>query len=162
MSQIKVYTIFERPETIAEDVYQEVYEWEYLDSDGKLQKDKKNVKEEIQSYLPRTDYKTQIERGELELKDGGTSYTDFRDIPDGSVAIYDYLNAIANLPEEQITKLMEQINGRDKKGVQGEQGTDSKTAEAGQTNEADVQSKSTNAKANTNNSGKSKETGTGE
>lgn len=162
MSQIKVYTIFERPETTAEDVYQEIYEWEYLDTDGKLQKDKKNVKEEIQSYLPRTDYKTQIERGELELKDGGTSYTDFRDIPDGSVAIYDYLNAIANLPEEQITKLMEQINGGDKKGVQGKQGTDSKTAEAGQTDEADVQSKSTNAKTSADHSGQSKEKGTGE
>jgi len=148
MSQIKVFKGFDRLETKGEDVYQEIYEWEYVDEKGKLKKDKKNIKEEIQSYLPRTDYKSQIERGELELQNGGSTYTDFTGVPDGTVAIYDYLNTLANLPQEQVAKLLEQVNAGNKESVQAKQTTNSKTAGGGQTDAENVQGQSPDGEAN--------------
>jgi hypothetical protein len=127
MPQIKAFKGFERLETKGENVFQEIYEWSYLDEDGKLKKDKKNIQEEIQSYLPRTDYKAQIKRGELELTENGAIHQDFRNIPNDTVAIYDYLNTLANLPQEQVTKLLEQVNCRNKIIVQSEQENNSKT-----------------------------------
>ena len=156
MPQIKVFKGFDRLETKGEDVHQEIYEWEYIDQDGELKKDKKNVKEEIQSFLPRTDYKSQIERGELDLQNGGSTHTDFTGIPNDTVAIYDYLNALANLPEEQVTKLLEQVNSGNKESVQGKQATDSKTTSGGQVTQEDVQGKSTDAETFANITGKGK------
>ena len=159
MDKIKKFNIFEQPEKVVSPEGAHIYEWEYLDSDGKLQKDKKNIFEEIQSYLPRVDYKAQIAKGEMELENGGGDYQDFRGIPDNTVDIYDYLNALANLPEEQVTKFLEQVNARNKESVQGKQTTDSEAVSGGQIDEENVQSKSANAKVDQDTIGKSKETG---
>ena len=153
MPQIKAFKGFERLETKGENVFQEIYEWSYIDQDGKLKKDKKNVQEEIQSYLPRTDYKAQIKRGELELTENGGIHQDFRNIPDDTVAIYDYLNTLANLPQEQVTKLLEQVSSRNQESVQGKQTADSKTIGGGQIVKENVQSQSTNAETIKNNVG---------
>lgn len=159
MDKIKKFNIFNQPDKVVSPEGAHIYEWEYLDEDGKLQKDKKNIFEEIQSYLPRVDYKTQIAKGEIDLENGGGIYQDFRGIPDNTVDIYDYLNTLANLPEEQVAKLLEQVNARNKESVQGKQTTDSEAVAGGQIDEKDVQSKSADAKVDTDNSGKSKETG---
>jgi hypothetical protein len=150
MPPIKAYKGFERPVTKGQDVFQEIYEWTYIDEDGKLKKDKKNVQEEIQSYLPRTDYKAQIQRGELELTENAGIYQDFRNIPDDTVAIYDYLNTLANLPQEQVTKLLEQVNARNKESIQAKQTTDSKAIGGGQIVKENVSNQSTNAEINKN------------
>lgn len=136
-----------------------IYEWEFLDSEGNLKKDKKNVFEEIQSYLPRVDYKAQIERGELDPSDIRPTHTDFTGIPNDTVALYDYLNTLANLPQEQVAKLLEQVNAGNQKGVQGEQTTDSKATAGGQVTQKDVSGQSTDAKVDSDTSGQSKETG---
>ena len=159
MDKIKKFNIFDQPKKVVSPEGAHIYEWEYLDEDGKIQKDKKNIFEEIQSYLPRVDYKTQIAKGEMELENGGGVYQDFRGIPDNTVDIYDYLNALANLPEEQVAKLLEQVNGGNKESVQGKQTTDSEAVSGGQIDEKDVQGKSANAKVDPDTSGKSKEAG---
>ena len=147
MDKIKRYSKYQLVQSGQESpVGSDIYEWEYLDQEGKVKTDKKNVFEEIQSYLPRVDYKTQIARGELSANDSGNTYTDFTGIPNDTVALYDYLNTLANLPQEQVTKLLEQVNSRSEKSVQTEQATNSKTTSGGQTNAKDVQSESSNVK----------------
>ena len=159
MDKIKLYSIFDQPEKQVSPVGNHIYEWEYLDKDGKLKKDKKNVYEEIQSYLPRVDYKAQIERGELDPSDIRPTHTDFTGIPNDTVALYDYLNTLANLPQEQVAKLLEQANAGNKEGIQGEQTTDTKAITGGQTSQKDVSGQSTDVKVNPDTSGQSKETG---
>lgn len=71
------------------------YEWQYLDAAGNLKTDKKNVYEEIQSNLIKTDYKRKIKEGNLE-NDGPGIFMDTTKF-DGGYASVD--NLLANLAD---------------------------------------------------------------
>ena len=43
VDKIKKFNIFDQPEKVASPEGAHIYEWEYLDEDGKIQKDKKNI-----------------------------------------------------------------------------------------------------------------------
>jgi hypothetical protein len=149
MEQIKFLTLFDKIEKQSSPSGEHIYEWEYLDEDGKLQKDKKNIFEEIQSYLPRVDYKSQIAKGELEFNDiNGSIHTDTRSLPTDSVSLYNYLVNLATLPQEQITNLLEQINVSNQESLQGKQNTNSQTISGGSDSQQNVQNQSTNGKIN--------------
>jgi len=131
--QTKVYNIFEAPKPIDSPHGEHIYEWDYLDEKGIVQHDKKNVHEEIQSYISRVDYKSQIKRGELELNaDLGTDSKDYRTIPDNTVDIYKYLTYLSSIPKDQVTKLLEQFGKTSENGVQTTQASNQAGTTAGQ------------------------------
>lgn len=125
-NQVKVYNIFNAPKGKDSNPGEEIYEWEYLDEKGELQKDKKNVKEEINSFVSRVDYKKQIERGELEL-DGnsmGMVSNDYTRVPDNTVDYLLFLRNLAAMDQEQVAKLLESVGQRSQNDVQTKQAED--------------------------------------
>ena len=152
MDKVKRYTSIDRPVAKYSEAGEHIYEWEYIDKEGKIKKDKKNIYEEIQSFYPRVDYKSQIARGELDLYDSTLSgvHKDFTGLPDDTINLYKHLSTLANLSQEQITNLLEQINAGDQKSVSTKQTTNSQTIDGGQKNQQDVQGKSTNGTIDTN------------
>ena len=130
-----VFNIFNAPKGKASPHGEHIYEWEYLDEKGEIHKDKRNVQEQIQSFLPTVDYKKQIQRGELELNDTnvGSSIKDFTGIPRDTVDIYKFLSALSSLSAEQVANIMEQTNKANQSNVQGTQGGDKTSAVSGQT-----------------------------
>ena len=137
MAEVKqfVFNCFNAPKGQKSPAGEHVYEWEYMDEKtGEMKKDKKNIKEMINSYLPTVDYKKQIERGELELNaDMGTGTKDFTAIPDNTVDIIKYLTYISTLPQEQVTNLLEQARKGSQTNVQGTQDGTQAVTTAGQT-----------------------------
>lgn len=118
-----VFNCFNAPKGQKSPAGEHVYEWEYMDEKtGEIKKDKKNIKEMINSYLPTVDYKKQIERGELEL-DGnmGSSTKDFTAVPDNTVDIIKYLTYLSSLSKEQAANILEQANKTSKVDLQGTQ-----------------------------------------
>jgi len=147
----KVYNIFNAPKGQDSPHGEHVYEWEFLDDDGKLQKGKQDVFEKIQSYLPRVDYKAQIAKGELELNDSNTGVTkDYTGLPGNTVDLYKYLTYLSTIPKDQITKLMEQVNKAGEINLQNEQATNKTGDSGGQTPIGTVQNKSTNSESTPN------------
>lgn len=119
-------TLFEQIDRGVSPSGEHVYEWEYLDPEtGNLKQDKKNVFEMIQSYAGRVDYKTQILKGELNTDANiANIYQDYRGIPDSTVDIIDHLNYLANLPQEQVTNLLEQIAKANQASIPSKQTND--------------------------------------
>jgi len=110
MANDTVYNVFNAPIGQSSPHGEHVYSWEFLDENGKIQTDSKNMKEYINSFLPRVDYKKQIERGEIELNDSvGVVSKDYRGIPDNTVDIYKYLVNLASLSPDEVTKRLEQV-----------------------------------------------------
>ena len=132
---MKVYNCFNAPKGKPVAAGEEVYEWEYMDEKtGEIKKDKKNIKEMINSYLPTVDYKKQIERGELELDGNMGSLTkDYTAVPDNTVDIIKYLTYLSTLSKEQAANILEQANKASKDNVQGAQGGNQTVNPAGQT-----------------------------
>lgn len=130
ISKDTVYNIFNAPKGKSSPHGEEIYEWEYLDENGKLMKDSKNVKEEINSFLPMVDYKKQIERGELELDGNSLDLVskDYRGLPDNTVDYYKFLSGLAAIPKEQVAKLMESVNQGTENNIQEKQATDKASA----------------------------------
>lgn len=64
--KLKFFSLVNRPVTKSCDAGSHVYEWDWLDKTGKFKHDKKDVYEEIQSYLASTDYKKLIKDGDLD------------------------------------------------------------------------------------------------
>lgn len=130
-----VFNIFNAPKGKASPAGEEIYEWEYLDEKtGEIKKDKKNVKEQINSYVSIVDYKSQIKRGELELNgkmENGTR--DFTALPADTVDIYKYLNYLSSLSPEQVTNLLEQANQANKAQLQAAQSGNKESTIPGQT-----------------------------
>lgn len=134
-SKNKVFNIFNAPKGKSAPHGEEIYTWEYLDENGKLQTDSKNVSEEINSYLPMVDYKKQIARGELENGTMGFIPRDYSDLPDNTVDIYKYVSALANLSQEQIAKLLESVNKTAESVVQEEQVPNQESSAGGEASE---------------------------
>jgi len=148
MQEIKVYNIFNAPKGKNSPHGEHVYEWEYLDDDGKLKKDKLDVHEKIQSYVSRVDYKKQIERGELELNGMDTGVSkNYTGLPADTVDIYKWLTALSNIPKEQVTKLVEQARSASKTNVQNEQATNKESTSGGQTVVRTVQNQPANSES---------------
>lgn len=137
MAEVKqfVFNCFNAPKGQKSPAGEHVYEWEYMDEKtGEIKKDKKNIKEMINSYLPTVDYKKQIERGELELNaDMGSYSKDYTGIPDNTVDIIKYLTYISTLPKEQVTNLLEQAHKASKTNLQGTQDGNQTVNTTGQT-----------------------------
>jgi len=144
MAEVKqfVFNCFNAPKGQKSPSGEHVYEWEYMDEKtGEIKKDKKNIKEMINSYLPTVDYKKQIERGELELNGNiGSTTKDFTAVPDNTVDIIKYLTAIATLPKEQIANILEQSHKGSKANVQGTQDGNKTISTTGQTIDKSVES----------------------
>ena len=138
MEQIKVYNCFNAPRGKKVASGEEIYEWEYLDENGELKKDKKNVKEEINSFVSRVDYKSQIKRGELDLDANitGNVERDFTGIPNNTVDIINYLRYLSTLDKEQVAYLLEQLNGGNEETVQEEQARDIESSSGNEDSEA--------------------------
>ena len=159
MAEVKqfVFNCFNAPKGQKSPAGEHVYEWEYMDEKtGEMKKDKKNIKEMINSYLPTVDYKKQIERGELELNaDMGTGTKDFTAIPDNTVDIIKYLTYISTLPQEQVTNLLEQARKGSQTNVQGTQGGKQTVTTTGQIDGQFIenQSKTGGSSENTNDGG---------
>lgn len=77
--QVKFGSYVNRPIGEASPAGEAIYEWEYLGADGKTITEKKNVQEQIQSYVRQVDYKTRIKQGEI--YDGESNYMDFSELP---------------------------------------------------------------------------------
>lgn len=108
-SQNKVYAKYNAPDTKPNEVGSEVYEWDYLDENGRIQKDKKNVKEEIQSFISRVDYKQQIKNGELpEGINNVGNLKDFTGIPSNPVDLINLVDTIRNMDQNEIANLLQQ------------------------------------------------------
>ena len=141
--QIKVFNIFNAPKGKDAPHGEEIYEWEYLDDDGNLKKDKKNVKEEINSFVSRVDYKAQIKRGELELDELNSGVEkDYRGVPSDSVDYYKFLVSLAAMDKEQVANIMEQINGGNKESVQAKQTGDNKVVKEPEVSKEDNEKQS--------------------
>lgn len=69
---------------------EEIYTWQYQDSEGSLVDESTNVYEKIQSYRKSVDYKEQIERGEL-FDDTELNYLDISELGNSPDAVSDYL-----------------------------------------------------------------------
>jgi len=148
MQETKVYNIFNAPKGNNSPHGEHVYEWDYLDDDGKIQKDKLDVHEKIQSYVSRVDYKKQIERGELELNGMDTGVNkNYTGLPADTVDIYKWLTALSNIPKEQVTKLVEQARSASQTNVQTQQAANKEGTFGGQTVVGTVQDKSSNSES---------------
>lgn len=152
-----VFNCFNAPKGQKSPAGEHVYEWEYMDEKtGEIKKDKKNIKEMINSYLPTVDYKKQIERGELELNGDMGSYTkDYTGLPDNTVDIIKYLTYISTLPKEQVTNLLEQANKASQTNLQRTQDGNQAKPAAGQIDDKSTenQSKTGGSSENTNDGG---------
>ena len=137
MAEVKqfVFNCFNAPKGKKSPAGEHVYEWEYMDQKtGEIKKDKKNIKEMINSYLPTVDYKKQIERGELEL-DGnmGSGTKDFTAIPSDTVDIIKYLTYLSTLSKEQASNILEQARQASQTNLQGTQDGNQTVNTTGQT-----------------------------
>ncbi len=131
-----VFNIFNAPKSKDVPAGEEIYTWEYQDEKGNILTDSKNVKEEINSFVSRVDYKAQIKRGELELNDNlGTVSKDYTTIPDNAVDIYKYLAYLSTLSKDQVAELLEQTYKTNQTIVQGEQDGNQAPAEGEQIDE---------------------------
>ena len=141
----QVYNRYNAPKGKAVQAGDEIYEWEYFDEAGKICKDKKNVKEEINSFLPLVDYKKMIARGELELNGShnSDSIKDFRNLPDSKVDFIKFVNYVAALPEGQVSKYLQSIMGEHEKDLQTKQTTSPSTIKDGQVSSEDTKNQST-------------------
>ena len=132
--KIKVFNIFNAEKGQDSPAGQDIYEWEFFDEQGKVQKDKKNIQEEIQSYISRVDYKQQIQRGEIDLNGNmATINRDYTSLPDNTVDIYKYLTHLATLPKDQVAKLLEQANQASEERIQATQATNQESITSRQT-----------------------------
>lgn len=107
-----IYSANNAPTTLVSNAGNEVYEWEYEDKNGKIKKDKKNVQEEIQSYMSLVDYKQKIANGEeVEVNLNGNIegfVKDYRDLQGDTVDIILLAERIAGLSESEIATLLQQ------------------------------------------------------
>jgi len=151
----QVYNIFNAPKGKDSPHGEHVYEWEYLDDEGKLQKDKEDIHAKIQSYLPRVDYKKQIERGELELDGNNLDMVskDYRRVPDNTVDYIKFLSALASMDKEQVANLVESANQTNKNIVQKEQTANQESINGGETPRKLNADKPANSTSLTNNDG---------
>lgn len=120
----KVYTSYNAPNGKISAPGNEIYEWEYLDKKGELKKDKRNVNEEIQSYMSLVDYKKRITEGET--FDNGNNeglIRDFTNFTGDTVDIIGLISAINSLSEEQIAYLVQQGSAPSETPTQEEQST---------------------------------------
>jgi len=137
--QNQVFNIFNAPKGKDAPHGEHIYEWEYFDDDGKVQKDKLDVHEKIQSYLSRVDYKAQIKRGELELDGNITGVNrDYTQLPGNTVDLYKYLAYLSTLSEDQVAKFLEQANAAGQDSLQTEQASDQTGDTGGQTDGSTV------------------------
>lgn len=122
-TKVKVFNVFNAPKGAPVPHGDHIYKWEYLDDNGELQTQEENIHDKIQSYLPRVDYKKQIERGELELNGSSdnTIIKDYTRVPDNTVDTILFLRNLAAMDKEQVTNLMEQVNKTSKINVQKQQ-----------------------------------------
>lgn len=79
------------------------YEWQYMDAVGNLKTDKKNVYEEIQSNLIKTDYKRKIKEGNFE-NDGPGIFMDTTKFDGGYAGVDNYLANLADAIRAQIVQ----------------------------------------------------------
>jgi hypothetical protein len=110
-----VYNRYNAPRGKAVAAGEEIYTWEARNDKGEIVIDSKNVKEEINSYLPLVDYKKQIARGELELNGNSTNeiIRDFTGVSGDTVDIVNMLAKIASMDKEQIDSLVKSLTSQD-------------------------------------------------
>lgn len=148
----QAYDIFNAPKGKDAPHGEHIYTWEYLDENGKLQTDSKNVKEYINSFLPMVDYKKQIARGELDLNENISITTaDYSRLPDNTVDIYNYFTALASLSQKQVTELVQQANQASKNSIQTKQTSDQASLDGRQTNSTVNANQPTNRQSTPNN-----------
>lgn len=81
---------------------QKVYEWEYLDENNEIQKDKKDMYEYIQSFEASTNILARIKREEGE-ENGKGVYLDATKLGDNPHSINEYLgNLVSSIQKELI------------------------------------------------------------
>lgn len=95
MATTKFYSLSNLPQIEPSPCGSKEYEWQYLDAVGNLKTDKKNVYEEIQSNLIKTDYKRKIKEGNLE-NDGPGIYMDTTKFDGGYAGVDNYLAGLAD------------------------------------------------------------------
>ena len=103
----KVYNKYNAPQGIKSKVGKEIYEWEYFDKKGELQKKSKNQQEEIQSCLGQVDYKKMIKDGTLENGISG-NYGDVTQLQMDSVDAVLLSEFIGSLTESEVTAILQQ------------------------------------------------------
>ena len=104
----KIYTRATAPKGLKSPVGKPIYEWEYMDKDGKIQKSKKNQQEQIQSHLNGVDYKKMIKDGTL-INDSNGNYGDVSALQlDNQADAVLLAEFIGSLSQEQVTALLQQ------------------------------------------------------
>lgn len=99
------HKIFDTPLAIPSDSGKEVYEWQYLNDDGKLVKDKKDMYAYIQSFKKMTEYKEMIdENGNIDLlgATNGGVFADVSPIQNSGTDIDSYIATLAQTLKEAI------------------------------------------------------------
>jgi hypothetical protein len=111
-------------DTYSSPVGSPVYEWEYLDADGKVQREKQNVQEKIQSYERQTRYKELFEKGELE-NDGSGLYMDITKLGDDYSGLDEYFSGLVNRLKAEVQSRKTENQGRESNNEGAKNGTES-------------------------------------
>ena len=103
-TKVKFPSLLKRLEVEASPAGEPIYEWEYLDESGEIQKDKSNFQEMIQSYERQAlGWKARIEKGE-EVNDTSGLYMDISQLGDNPTDIHKYLSSLAERLRQDIEK----------------------------------------------------------
>lgn len=101
----KFYSLSNLPNVIPSPAGEEVYTWLYKDQDGEIKTGEKNVYQEIQSQLPKCDYKRKIKEGSFDEFDNSRGlYMDTTKYDGGYSSVNDYLAGLVDTLREELAK----------------------------------------------------------
>lgn len=110
---MKVYNRYNAPKGKKAIPGSDIYEYDYIDPNTKKLTHKKiNQQEKIQSCLPMTDYKKQIENGELKINDNRITegVRDFTGVPGNKADFIDFITKVSSMDKDQIDNLVKGLN----------------------------------------------------
>lgn len=110
---MKVFNRYNAPKGKKTEPGKDIYEYDYIDPDTKKIVHKKiNQQEKIQSCLPMTDYKKQIENGELRINDNRITegVRDYTGVPGNKADFIDFIIKVSSMDKAQIDNLVKGLN----------------------------------------------------
>ena len=113
--KLKFFSLVNRPVTKSSNAGSHYYEWDWLDKTGKVKHDKKDIYEEIQSYLASTDYKKLIKDGDLDGFGCGDNdlYMDTTQLPGDFASACQHIANCSNIVDEIRKSLESGKSGQD-------------------------------------------------
>lgn len=101
----KFYSLSNLPNVIPSPAGEEVYTWLYKDQDGTIKTGERNVYEEIQSQLPKCDYKRKIKEGAIdEFNNDRGLYMDATKFDGGYSGVNEYIAGLVDTLRTEIAK----------------------------------------------------------